>query len=290
MLWGAGSGIIGSWSGDEPRTRNEKPTATPTGAATEKEDRSHVHHPRHPRLDHPLLRPVASPTESARTFTTARRPASRHRPSSPAAHQPIRALPTPPFLSHHPSPLPTPIDTGGGPSQAPPVRVFRLALGRRRPRVSQGTSRVWADSQAQTREIECRNGKQEAVAGAIAPATALTWRKALPSWLVPQSAYLIYSTIRGPIVDWYPYPFFNPDEVGGYGGVAAYAVGIAALAALGTWVIVLTGQRVRIAVAPEPATAATQVAPTNPPHAPTLLAVNRDGGSDALWRACPQFR
>ena len=74
---------------------------------------------------------------------------------------------------------------------------------------------------------------------------------------MPRSAYLIYSTIRGLIVDWYPDPFLNPDEVGGYGGVAAHAVGIAALAALGTWVIVWTGLRVRIAVAPEPATAAT---------------------------------
>ena len=72
---------------------------------------------------------------------------------------------------------------------------------------------------------------------------------------MPPAAYLVYSLIRGPIVDWYPYPFLNPDEVGGYGGVAAYAVGIAALAALGTWVIVWIGHRVRLAVAsaPDPA-------------------------------------
>lgn len=85
------------------------------------------------------------------------------------------------------------------------------------------------------------------------PDNALTWRRALPFWLVPPAAYLVYSLIRGPIVDWYPYPFLNPDEVGGYAGVAAYGIGIAALAALGTWAIVWIGHRVRLAVAPEPA-------------------------------------
>jgi hypothetical protein len=84
------------------------------------------------------------------------------------------------------------------------------------------------------------------------PDNALTWKRAIPFWLVPPAAYLTYSLIRGPIVDWYPYPFLNPDEVGGYAGVATYAVGIAALAALGTWVIVWIGRRVRIAIAPEP--------------------------------------
>jgi hypothetical protein len=87
------------------------------------------------------------------------------------------------------------------------------------------------------------------------PDNALTWRRALPFWLAPPAAYLVYSLIRGPIVDWYPYPFLNPDEVGGYAGVAAYAVGITLMAALGTWLIVWIGHRIRIRVAPEPALA-----------------------------------
>ena len=90
---------------------------------------------------------------------------------------------------------------------------------------------------------------QEVVAGYRVvfdlPDIALTWRNALPYWLVPPAAYLIYSLIRGLFVDWYPYPFLIPDEVGGHGRVAAYAVGIAAQAALGTWVFVWIGQRVR---------------------------------------------
>jgi uncharacterized membrane protein len=42
-------------------------------------------------------------------------------------------------------------------------------------------------------------------------------------WLVVVPVvYTVYTLIRGPIAHWYPYPFFNPDRVGGYGGVAVY--------------------------------------------------------------------
>jgi hypothetical protein len=43
-------------------------------------------------------------------------------------------------------------------------------------------------------------------------------------WLVFPAAYLGYSLVRGPRVDWYPYPFLDSSEVGGYGGVAIYSV------------------------------------------------------------------
>jgi hypothetical protein len=56
-------------------------------------------------------------------------------------------------------------------------------------------------------------------------------------------AYLAYSLIRGPIVDWYPYPFLDPDEVGGYAGVAAYCVAIAAGVLGFIWLIVTLGNR-----------------------------------------------
>jgi hypothetical protein len=46
-------------------------------------------------------------------------------------------------------------------------------------------------------------------------------------WLVFPAAYLAYSLIRGPIVDWYPYPFLDPgDGSGGYGSVAITSVGV----------------------------------------------------------------
>ncbi|MCS5732983.1 Pr6Pr family membrane protein [Herbiconiux daphne] len=37
----------------------------------------------------------------------------------------------------------------------------------------------------------------------------------------------VYTMIRGPIVGWYPYPFLNPAQPGGYGAVAVYVVAIA---------------------------------------------------------------
>jgi hypothetical protein len=41
-------------------------------------------------------------------------------------------------------------------------------------------------------------------------------------WLVFPAVYLGYSLIRGPIVDWYPYPFLDPSG-GGYGSVAGWS-------------------------------------------------------------------
>ncbi|HQY31976.1 MAG TPA: Pr6Pr family membrane protein [Thermomicrobiales bacterium] len=53
----------------------------------------------------------------------------------------------------------------------------------------------------------------------------LTFRKAL-IWSIYPLAYLIYTLVRGPIVDWYPYPFLDPRHDGGYWRVAAYCIGI----------------------------------------------------------------
>lgn len=62
-------------------------------------------------------------------------------------------------------------------------------------------------------------------------------------WAIYPVAYLAYCLIRGPIVDWYPYPFLNPDEVGGYAGVAAYSVGISVGFLAFIWLIVILGNR-----------------------------------------------
>lgn len=67
-------------------------------------------------------------------------------------------------------------------------------------------------------------------------------------WMIFPLSYLAYSLIRGPIVDWYPYPFLDPAESGGYPGVAAYAVAIA-IGFLGIiWVFTTLGQRVRLRI------------------------------------------
>jgi hypothetical protein len=57
------------------------------------------------------------------------------------------------------------------------------------------------------------------------PRSAVTPR-ALLGWLIFPLAYVAYSLTRGALVGWYPYPFLDPREVGGYGGVAAYSVAI----------------------------------------------------------------
>ncbi|MBE5106563.1 Pr6Pr family membrane protein [Bacillus thuringiensis] len=57
------------------------------------------------------------------------------------------------------------------------------------------------------------------------PTKKITWKYAA-SWLLFPLFYVVYSVIRGPIVNWYPYPFLDP-RIGGYERVFFYSVGIA---------------------------------------------------------------
>jgi len=52
--------------------------------------------------------------------------------------------------------------------------------------------------------------------------------RVVAGWLVFPAVYFAYSLIRGPIVDWYPYPFLDPDEHS-YLVIAVYAIVILAL-------------------------------------------------------------
>jgi hypothetical protein len=61
--------------------------------------------------------------------------------------------------------------------------------------------------------------------------------------LIFPAAYLAYLVARGASVGWYPYPFFDPANVGGYGGVAVYAAGIAVTYLLAGWVLLAVGNR-----------------------------------------------
>jgi hypothetical protein len=45
-------------------------------------------------------------------------------------------------------------------------------------------------------------------------------------WLIFPLAYLVYSLVRGASIGWYPYPFLDPANTGGYGGVALYSAGV----------------------------------------------------------------
>lgn len=56
-------------------------------------------------------------------------------------------------------------------------------------------------------------------------------RTVLGIWLTFPLAFISYTLIRGPIVDWYPYPILNPDN-GGYGSVSLWA-GVVLIVILG---------------------------------------------------------
>lgn len=60
----------------------------------------------------------------------------------------------------------------------------------------------------------------------LVPSRQLGGRAVVLAWLVWPGIFVTYSLIRGAAEDWYPYPFLNPDESGGYAGVLAYCVGI----------------------------------------------------------------
>jgi hypothetical protein len=68
--------------------------------------------------------------------------------------------------------------------------------------------------------------------------------------------YLVYTLTRGAIVGWYPYPFLTPANVGGYSGVAAYAVGIIIVFVLAAGLLFTLGNRlnkkVRVASSSSP--------------------------------------
>ena len=72
------------------------------------------------------------------------------------------------------------------------------------------------------------------------PRTRLTRRHALV-WLAYPVAFVAYSLVRGRMVAWYPYPFLDPEEAGGYARVAAHCAGIAGGVLLAAWGTVALG-------------------------------------------------
>lgn len=60
------------------------------------------------------------------------------------------------------------------------------------------------------------------------------------TWLIFPTIYLIYSVVRGAMILWYAYPFFDPTKVGGGQGVAMYCaamlVGLVLMAVFVYWV------------------------------------------------------
>jgi uncharacterized membrane protein len=70
----------------------------------------------------------------------------------------------------------------------------------------------------------------------IPPAHAISWREAMV-WSLYPLVYFIYTLTRGAVVDWYPYPFLDPQKDGGYPQVLVFSV-ITLLGFLGaTWLM-----------------------------------------------------
>ena len=74
------------------------------------------------------------------------------------------------------------------------------------------------------------------------PATKLQAKHLGIAFVFP-ALYIGYVVLRGASMGWYPYPFLNPANVGGYGGVAMYAVGIAVTFFIAAWALLAIGNR-----------------------------------------------
>jgi hypothetical protein len=77
------------------------------------------------------------------------------------------------------------------------------------------------------------------------PARSKLKTKQVPLLLIFPIAFLVYSLIRGPIVNWYPYLFLNPSKSGGYAGVAGYCVGILVLFVVLSWLLIYSGNKLK---------------------------------------------
>lgn len=75
------------------------------------------------------------------------------------------------------------------------------------------------------------------------PTRAITFKNAT-LWLLYPLLYLVYSLVRGLLVDWYPYPFLNP-MLDGYAGIVWVSMGILALSLLLAWLLSGTKRRTK---------------------------------------------
>lgn len=65
------------------------------------------------------------------------------------------------------------------------------------------------------------------------------------AWLIWPVVYVGYTLVRGSMTGWYPYPFLDPSQTGGYAGVALYGLAIlVAFLAIG-WLLTKLGNTLR---------------------------------------------
>ena len=81
----------------------------------------------------------------------------------------------------------------------------------------------------------------------VVPPTASRTPRALLGWLVPPFLWLVYTLVRGPIADWYPYPFLDVKRLGSV-TVATYCSGIFVGFVVTIALVAALGNRHRVAV------------------------------------------
>jgi hypothetical protein len=69
--------------------------------------------------------------------------------------------------------------------------------------------------------------------------------KQIQYWLIFPLIYLAYLLVRGAMVGWYPYPFLNSANDGGYWGVLLYSLAIIVLFIVVSVVLITLGKRLR---------------------------------------------
>lgn len=67
------------------------------------------------------------------------------------------------------------------------------------------------------------------------PEKPITFKNAT-LWLIFPLLYLVYSLVRGLLIDWYPYPFLNP-MLEGYAGIIWVSMGILGLSLILSWLL-----------------------------------------------------
>jgi hypothetical protein len=77
----------------------------------------------------------------------------------------------------------------------------------------------------------------------LEPPTMRLGPRNLATFLIFPAVYLTYTLVRGASVGWYPYPFLNPQRVGGYVAVAGYCSFLTVVFMLVGWVILAIGNR-----------------------------------------------
>ncbi len=77
----------------------------------------------------------------------------------------------------------------------------------------------------------------------VPPRHRLTFKHAL-LWTVYSLVFAGFSLLRGPFVEWYPYPFLDPRD-NGWTSVSLYVLGIAVGFLLFSWLVIVAGNLAR---------------------------------------------